>query len=336
MVNWKSFLKNNILEWLLEEENPSVRYFTLIDLLEKSINDSEVINAKKQIMKIGPVPKIFEKQNPGGYWFKPEDFYQKTKYRGTVWNFIILAELGADGTDKRIKNSAEFILKNSQDPVRCGFAHRQSQKGRGLPGGVIPCLTGNMIWSLIRFGYICDPRIQKGIEWITKYQRFDDKDQDLPKDFPYKAHKGCYGKHSCHMGVVKSLKALAEIPENKRNSDIKNTIKKGVEYLLLHHIYKRSHNLEKVSIPSWLKLSFPHMYQTDILEILDILTKLSYKDDRMNDALKILISKQDDQGIWNLERTFNDRFLVRIEKKGKPSKWITLNAIRVLKRYYSE
>ena len=106
-------------------------------------------------------------------------------------------------------------------------------------------------------------------------------------------------------------------------------------YLLKHHIYKRSHNLEKISLPSWLQLSFPHMYQTDILEILDILTRLDYNDNRMNDAIDILISKQDDQGRWNLERTFNDRFLTKFERKGKPSKWITLNAIKVLKRYYS-
>ncbi|UCH71629.1 MAG: hypothetical protein JSW62_04320, partial [Thermoplasmatales archaeon] len=133
----------------------------------------------------------------------------------------------------------------------------------------------------------------------------------------------------------KSLKALAEIPENKRNSEVKDTIKKAVEYLLIHHIYKQSHNLEKISLPSWLQLSFPHMYQTDILEILDILTRLGYTDYRMNDAIDILISKQDDQGRWNLERTFNDRFLTKIERKGKPSKWITLNAIKVLKIYYS-
>jgi len=334
MTNWESFLKKGILEWLLEEENPSVRYFTLINILKKSKNDSEVLKAKDQIMKTGLVPKILDKQNPGGYWFEPENFYQKTKYSGTVWNFIILAEVGADETDKRIKKTAEFILKNSQDSVRGGFAHRRSQKGKGLPGMVIPCLTGNMIWSMIRFGYIDDPRTQKGIEWITKYQRFDDKDQDLPEDFPYKAHKSCFSKHSCHMGVVKSLKALAEIPENKRNPEVKNTIKKAVEYLLIHHIYKRSHNLEKVSFPSWLQLSFPHMYQTDILEILDILARLGIKDKRMKDALDILISKQNEDGTWNLERTFNGRFLIDIEKKGKPSKWITLNALKVLSLNY--
>lgn len=74
------------------------------------------------------------------------------------------------------------------------------------------------------------------------------------------------------------------------------------------------------------------MYQTDALEILGILTQLGYKDERMNDAIDILISQQDSQGRWMLENTFNGRFQVNIEQKGKPSKWITMNAIRILKR----
>jgi hypothetical protein len=47
----------------------------------------------------------------------------------------------------------------------------------------------------------------------------------------------------------------------------------------------------------------------------------------------MVISKQDARGRWKLEHTFNGRFQVNIEQKGKPSKWITLNALRVLKRY---
>jgi len=335
MLNWKELFNDKTAEWLLEDDNPSVRYFTLTDLLDKPRNGSEVIDAKKQIMKIGVVPKILEKQNPGGYWGKPEDFYARSKYRGTVWNLIILASLGADCNDERIKDTVEFILKNSQDPIRGGFAHCRTQKGTGAPGKVIPCLTGNMIWSMIRFGYLDDSRVQKGIEWITKYQRFDDgKCIDLPDDWPYKAHKACFSKHSCHMGVVKSLKALAEIPENKRSKEVKNTINKAVDYLLLHHIYKRSHNLDKVSKPGWLKLRFPHMYQDDILEILEILTSLKVKDERMQDAVDIVVSKQDSQGRWILEDTFNGKFITNIETKGKPSKWITLNALKMLKKYY--
>lgn len=335
MNDWKSLLKKDNTNWLLEDDNPSVKYYALVDLLGRPVDDVEVKKAKQQIMETGVVPKILEKQNPGGYWGKAEDFYARSKYRGTVWNLIILASLGADEKDQRIKNTCEFILKNSQEPTRGGFAHCRTKKGTGAPSMVIPCLTGNMIWSMIRFGYFDDPRVQKGVEWITKYQRFDDgKYIDLPDDRPYKAQKACFSKHSCHMGVVKSLKALAEIPENKRNKEVKNTINKAVDYLLLHHIYKKSHNLSKVSKPGWLKLRFPHMYQDDILEILDILTKLGVKDERMQDAVDIVISKQDDQGRWTLEETFNGRFITNIEKKGEPSKWITLNAMKMLKKYY--
>jgi len=76
------------------------------------------------------------------------------------------------------------------------------------------------------------------------------------------------------------------------------------------------------------------MYQTDALEILGILTKLGYKDNRMQDAIDLVVSKQDSQGRWVLENSYNGRYQVNIERKGEPSKWITLNALRVLKKYY--
>lgn len=333
MKKFDEFISDDTINWLLEDDNPSVKYYTLVDLLGKTFDDEEVTTAKEQIMKTGAVPKILSKQEPGGYWGIQNDFYVRSKYKGTVWNLIILAELGSDGKEFSIKKTCEFIFKKSQDPTSGGFSYASITAGGGAPGKVLPCLTGNMIWSLIRLGYLDDPRVQKGIQWITKYQRFDDGEQNLPKDWPYKAHKACFSKHSCHMGVVKTLKALAEIPGNKRNPDVKNTINQALDYLLIHHIYKRSHDLSKKSKPGWLRLGFPLMYQTDILEILDILTRLGIKDERMQDAMDIVVSKQDDQGRWILENTFNGRFITNIETKGKPSKWITLNAIRVLKKY---
>jgi hypothetical protein len=54
----------------------------------------------------------------------------------------------------------------------------------------------------------------------------------------------------------------------------------------------------------------------------------------MQDAVDLVLSKQTDQGKWNLEMTYNGRFQADIEQKGKPSKWVTLNAMRMLKRYF--
>jgi hypothetical protein len=334
--NWKSLLKADPTEWLLEENNPSVRYFALRDLLNKSENNKDVIAAKKAIMKTGVVPKILAKQEEGGYWRKPENFYErdKGKYKGTVWTFMILAEHGADGMDKRIKSTRDFILDWSQDRKTGGFAYRGTKKNGGRPSGVIPCLTGNMVWSMIRLGYLNDPRVKKGIKWITTYQRFDDGKMEKPVDWPYDLFKSCYGKHTCHMGVVKTLKALVEIPVNKRIKAVKSTIENAVEYMLKHHIYKRSRNLQKVSKPGWLRLGFPLMYNSDILEISYLLAKEGYRDERMQDAVDIIVSKQNDKGRWILHNTFNGRFQVNIETKNKPSKWLTLNALRMLKLLY--
>ena len=207
MADWHSFLKAKVTRWLLEEENPSIRYFALTELLEKPEASSEVKKAKEAVMTSGVVPKILSKINSDGYWEKPTNFYT-AKYKGTVWQLIILAELGADSADSRVKKACEFILENTQHPESGGFSMARSERiGGGRESGVIPCLTGNMVYSLIRFGYLDDPMVQSGIEWINTYQRFDDIDgEGPPKGWPYNKYVMCFGKHSCHMGVAKALK----------------------------------------------------------------------------------------------------------------------------------
>jgi hypothetical protein len=334
MDDWKTILKGDSIDWLLEASNPSVRYFTLSEILDKPENDSEVKIAKKEIMKSGVVPKILIKQNNRGYWGIAEDFYVRTKYKGTVWSLILLAELGASKNDDRIKKACEFLLKISQDNESGGFCYHGTEENGGMHEDILPCLTGNMIWSLIRFGYLEDPRVQNGINWIVKYQRFDDGIDQAPKGWPYKREQ-CWGKHTCHMGVVKILKALTEIPPSKRSKNVNNTIENAAEYLLKHHLYKRSHNLSIIGNQDWIQFGFPRLWQTDVLEMLEILTHLGYNDERMLDAVNLVIKKQDNDGKWNMERTFNGRFQTSIEQKGKSSKWITLYALIVLKRFYS-
>ena len=75
------------------------------------------------------------------------------------------------------------------------------------------------------------------------------------------------------------------------------------------------------------------MYQTDVLEILDILLGLGIKDSRMEEAMDLVVSKQDAMGRWKIQNTYtSDRMLIPIVQKGEQSKWLTLRALRVLKR----
>ena len=296
MGDWRSILKEDATKWLLEEENPSVRYSALTEILDKPKDSPQAQTAKAAIMTKGAVPEILAKMNSEGYWETPAAFYT-AKYKGTSWQLIVLAELGADPADKRIKKACEFMLENSQHHQSGGFSMATAAKtGGGRESAVIPCLTGNMAWSLIRLGYFEDPRVQKAINWITSYQRFDDAADGAPKGWRYDKYPMCFGKHSCHMGAAKALKALAEIPVERRDSKVEDAIKNGAEYFLKHHIFKKSHDLSKVSKPGWLHLGFPLMYQTDALDLLGILARLGYKDGRMAEAADLVVSKQDESG----------------------------------------
>ena len=114
---------------------------------------------------------------------------------------------------------------------------------------------------------------------------------------------------------------------------METSISRGAEHMLNHRICLRS-GPPSIGRFKWLEFGFPLFWNEDTLEVLSLLTKLGYKDMRMQDAVDLMISKQNDEGKWLLENTFNGRVQVAIERKGKPSKWITLNALRVLKGYY--
>jgi hypothetical protein len=190
-----------------------------------------------------------------------------------------------------------------------------------------------MLFSLIRLGFLDDPRVQHGLRWIENYFRADDGHTAPPAAWPYDRFEQCWGKHTCHMGLVKILKAVSEIPEQNRTPALRQISAVGAEHLLKHRLYKKSHDLNSIAKLDWVKFGFPLMWNIDALEMLGVLTRLGYHDERMRDAIDLVISKQDAQGRWNLETTFNGRFQVNIERKGKPSKWVTLYALNVLKEF---
>ncbi len=254
-----------------------------------------------------------------------------------------------------MRRGCEAVLRDAQDRLSGGFATDRSKKegvgpdGRPLGGGlhsrVIPCLTGNMVFSLVRLGLLDDPRVQAAVDWLTTYARFDDGDGTRPgtvaglhgdcepaTGWPYEPWEMCWGRHTCHMGVAKTLKGLAEIPPQRRSPAVRRTLDDGAEFMLRHHVFRRSHDLTKDSKPGWKRFGFPLMYQTDALEILGILARLGRGgDEGAREARALVASRADDQGRWRLQQTMNGRFWVDIETKGEPSRWVTLKALTALK-----
>ncbi|MFQ5818957.1 MAG: hypothetical protein ACE5I5_03130 [Candidatus Heimdallarchaeota archaeon] len=108
MEYWKTILKNDPTSWLLDKEDPSIRYCALQDLLRKKKSDPEVLEAQKLIMHSPIVKTILKNQNADGYWGNP-DKWLYPKYKGTIHQVMLLADLGAIKNDQ-IEKAIEFLF----------------------------------------------------------------------------------------------------------------------------------------------------------------------------------------------------------------------------------
>jgi hypothetical protein len=180
---------------------------------------------------------------------------------------------------------------------------------------------------MLRVGYWGDAKLTKALDWLVKIQN-----PDGGWLCPYwKAH--VKDEHGCFYGTICSLEAFSEAEKKDLTGEMKVAVERGAEFLLMHRLFKADHHDYKVINQSWLKMGFPWFYGYNILRGLDVLTKLDYvEDERQRDAIDLLLHKRQNNGTWLLESTPIGRMQTIIEAKGKPSKWITLIALRALKR----
>lgn len=130
------------------------------------------------------------------------------------------------------------------------------------------------------------------------------------------------------------MKALLSIPPEQRTLAIQQAVDVGAEFLLSRDPAVADYPYSERVSSSWFKFGFPLSYWSDVLEVAAVLAQLGYgHDPRLSNALDYILSKQDSQGRWRLENTLNStlRVWVSVERKGRPSKWITLPTLRVLK-----
>ena len=154
-MEWQNQLNGEPISWLLEPENPGVRYLALRDLLDTPVDDPELISARRQAHTQGQIARILAQMQAEGYWEKPGAGYLP-KYRSTVWSLILLAQLGAlANEDERIGRACAYLLEHS-------LASGGQFSTNGTPSGTVDCLQGNLCWALLELGYE-DPRLDAAL-----------------------------------------------------------------------------------------------------------------------------------------------------------------------------
>ena len=313
------------LDWLLEPEQPAVRYLTLVDLLGRKESDPEVRQAHSRIPRVGWAADLLSRQKPKGYW-EPRAptnfqsyarFLQFPQFGSTFWPALVLADLGLDARDPRIRRIAELFFE---------YKLRLSSPFNFYTEEV--CAVGNLARMLVRFGYADDPRVQKLYAWMIEDQRKDGGWNCAP-DQP--------GTLDCW----EALAAFAALPKSKRSRALESALERGVEFYLERELFR-----EGKPYPPWLRFHYPIHYFYDVLVGLEVITRLGYTDDpRLGPALEVLRKKRRPDGTWALDSVHPDvgpglrkDYAGRefrpwsLEPAGRPSKWITLTALRTLHR----
>lgn len=325
----------SVLPWLLEEDPnlPTIRYLTRTEYL--GMESSSVAADRRKIMQTGPVPVILDALQ-GDYWVESGPGYYP-KYTGSVWSFIMLAMLRADGQDARIQAAGNYLLDHARAP-NGGFSMT------GKNAGLIQCLQGNLFVAMINLGFKHDDRLQIALDWLARSVTGAGialhTEKKAPLRYLRSANSGpgflcsANDQKPCAWGAVKTMLALAKIPPEERTPVIQTAIETGVDFLFSRDPAAADYPMGYSSKPnrSWFRFGFPLGYVSDVLQVLEVLGALGYgHDPRLKNALDLLLSKMDEHGRWSMEYTYNGKTWVDIETKKKPSKWVTLRALRVLK-----
>jgi len=300
--SWDRSLKGNPIDWLLEEENPSVRYFTLTDILGEPQDSPEVKRARKAIAEWGVVRQALALQTPEGYWGDSID--KPYGARRSSGYFTLLADVGLE-RNEGIDKAADYLFRYSQSAKDSGFSIGAKQRSAY-------CMTGYLVRSLLRFGFWGDPRLDRAIDNLVG-----------TAEEPALLDCAANQRKPCRWGMVKMLSAFAEMPEAERPPKVKAAVGSLADQLLDYPFDFEGREKR------WLSFGFPYQYQSDLLDMLTVLAELAYgKDSCFRAYAEIVLSMQDEKGRW-LKRAGSR--LVDVGKNGQPNKWTTLSALRVVK-----
>jgi hypothetical protein len=184
---------------------------------------------------------------------------------------------------------------------------------RKVRSGIFPCTTGEHLPFLVYFGLGDDARVRAAFAFVIEEMSADDA-----------LDCGRYQHRDCLWGGIAALNGLAVLPGDMRSEQSEGVVKRLTDALLdAAYDFQGEHK-------RWLTFGVPRAW--DLLSALKALAVHGCASDRrFAPLLERVLHRQDSQGRWpcgSVSRTWP------IEKRNQPSKWVTLDALRVLKQSY--
>jgi hypothetical protein len=306
----------NVLDWLLDSD-PSIRWQVLRDLVHAA--PQAVAAERARIATEGWGARLLALEEKDGQWaggacFPSDSWDWRQEGSGQPWistlpTLQLLVDFGIDPNCDRMQQAIHKIRNN------CRWEHA------GQPffeGEVEPCINGRTVGIGAYFGLNMDALVMRLLG-----EQLEDGGWNC------EAENGSV--RSSFATTINVLEGFLTYQKANGAIDTSAAQKRAQQYLLDRKLFRRKSTGEVVN-PLWLEFSFPTRWQYDVLRALDYFRSTNQSPDPiLREAIDVLRAKQQANGKWLLENTHPGKIYFSLEEgDGRPSRWNTLRALRVL------
>jgi hypothetical protein len=329
----------DVVAWLLDSD-PAIRWQVMRDLTDTA---ADVVAAERaRVATEGWGARLLALQGPDGHWSRDAPTFRSAaaadwwrslspEQRGTLfpewtsatWSMHLLRDFGIDPESAEARRAVARVREN------CRWEHD------GEPffeGEVEPCINGRTVAIGAYFGEDVEPIVTRLLG-----EQMSDGGWNCEQE-----NGSTRGSFHTSIDVLEGLleyeRAMGSAP------DVTAARLRGQEYLLERRMLRRrstgdviDHDRTTDRPATWTQFSYPTYWHYDVLRGLDYLRAAgAVPDERVAEAVGIVASRRDGAGRWPLENRHPGALHFEMDEgEGRPSRWNTLRAMRVLEWYGS-
>ena len=301
----------NVIDWLLDSD-PSVRWQVMRDLTDEP---ADVIAAERsRIATDGWGARLLALQASDGRWGgRP----WSQDWTDTFHVLELLRRLGLDPGSEQAGRAIGLVREHVtwRDP---DFETPWADN-RFFEGEVEPCINGNVVATGSYFGVDMAPLVDRLLG------------EQLP-DGGWNCEVENGATVSSFGTTINVLEGLLEHERAIGGSDaVGEARRRGEHYMLERRLFRRKSTGDVID-PTWLQFSFPTWYFYDVLRGLEYLRAAEARPDaRVAEAIGVVEDNRAPDGRWPLQNAHpGEAHFEMNEGEGRPSRWNTLRAMRVL------
>jgi hypothetical protein len=303
-------LKKEVIEWLLGSD-PSIRWQVLRDIQGEGIYT--FIPERRKIATEGWGARLLAHQDANGLW--GGQLYNN-KWLSTTYTMLLLRQMGLQPDLPQALLACHVLLE--------GGYRQAGSISYGKTVETIDIGVTGMILSILAYFEFSDERVHAIVDFLLDQQMQDGRWEPFP---------GNQNLMYTFDGTLLVLEGLSEYAHRylQYNPRVAEAQAVGREFFLRHKLFKSPETGEILN-PNLTKFSFPPRWHYDVLTVLDYFTcSNAARDDRLNEAIDLVRTKRGSDGFWKLQNRHPGKTFFEMEEVGKPSKWNTLRALRVLR-----